>query len=147
MSNIQSTGEQLDEARKINDLAMNLYRLHLAPSLADAVEMARQTLQGAGRLEAATAEHMANEHVTEEDQQLEEDINKEMQAIPVSRPPEHGFFDDVFAEMASDTPDSPDDVLDEKDMESAPVDESQEADVSDEEEDLEEKREYEDATQ
>ncbi len=53
-----STGDQIEEAQKINELAGNLYRLHLAASMADAVEMARVTLFGSGEREAHTTTHL-----------------------------------------------------------------------------------------
>lgn len=83
MEELASTGDTLEEVQKINNLAVNFYKLHLAASMADAVEMARNTLQGASRLEMRTATHLPDKLPEEH---LEEAM--EVAAPPVDVPPQ-----------------------------------------------------------
>lgn len=58
MSDLQSTGDRLADIQKINDLAMTLYKMHLAASMDDAAKMAEETLFGASKREALSAQHI-----------------------------------------------------------------------------------------
>ncbi|MBI4448563.1 hypothetical protein HY641_00860 [Candidatus Woesearchaeota archaeon] len=55
---LESTGDRIAEIQKVNDLAMTLYKMHLAASMDDAVKMAEDTLFGASKREAISAQHI-----------------------------------------------------------------------------------------
>lgn len=104
MEELQSTGDTLEEVQKINELAANFYRLHLAASMADAVEMARNTLYGASRLEQRTATHLPDKipepaEIQEEDKTPITMPNQIEQTLPAS--------EDAFKESETTEQDPP----------------------------------------